>query len=444
MKRVNVEMLAPEIGRFIKPAQTVVGIVGLGYVGLPLLMELAKKYAVVGYDINSQRVKGLQEGSDRNREIADVDIRKCSATFTSSEMDLEGCNFLIVTVPTPINQNNEPDLTCLENAMAVIAKRLKRNDIVVLESTVYPGVTERVCAGILEAGSGLVCNEDFFIGYSPERVNPGDTQYTVSSITKIVSAQDGDVLEHMAEVYGSINNGNIYKAKSIRIAEAAKAIENAQRDINIAFINEITKILNQEDIQIYDVLNAAKTKWNFLDFKPGLVGGHCIGVDPYYLSFYSENLGVKPDVITAGRSTNDGMSEHVAGYITKRLRAYNKNAKRVLLLGFTFKENVNDIRNTKVYALYKALRDEGFDVDVHDPLVDADHMSEYPGLAMRNDLFDAKYDLLALCVPHQVFTENRNFYLSACLNDDGMIFDLKAAWKHDYESGNLKLNYFTL
>lgn len=429
---------------FNAPLKTIIAVVGLGYVGLPLLVELSKNFESIGYDINLQRVADLQKGQDTNREIDDAELKKSSARFSSLEADLKLCNLIIVTVPTPVDDKNQPDLTPLKKSMSTIARHLKKNDVIVLESTVYPGVTENICGAILEEESGLVCNQDFFIGYSPERVNPGDRTNTIDCITKVVSAQNNEVLNYLAYIYGSINNQNIFKAKTIKAAEAAKVIENAQRDINIAFINEITKILNSENIQIYDVLEASKTKWNFLDFKPGLVGGHCIGVDPYYLTFYSEKMGVSPDVIAAGRSTNDSMSKYISDYITKNLRAHNKDAKRILLLGFTFKENVNDVRNTKVYELYGSLKAEGFDVGVYDPFINQDHLSEYPDLVMQDIQNGLKYDLVALCVPHNIFSEKRDYYLSSFLNEDGVIFDLKAAWKRDGESGLLGNSYFTL
>jgi len=438
------QMLLDVSAPFKAPLKTIIGVVGLGYVGLPLLVELSKNFESIGYDINQQRVSYLQKGLDTNREIDEVELKESSARFSSLEADLKFCNLIIVTVPTPVDAKNHPDLMPLKKAMSAIARHIKKNDIIVLESTVYPGVTENICGAILQEESGLVCNRDFFIGYSPERVNPGDRTNTISRITKVVSAQNNEVLNYLADVYGSINNQNIFKAKTIKAAEAAKVIENAQRDINIAFINEITKILNSENIQIYDVLEASRTKWNFLDFKPGLVGGHCIGVDPYYLTFYSDKMGVAPDVIAAGRAINDSMSEYISGYITKNLRAHNKDAKKILLLGFSFKENVNDVRNTKVYELYCSLKAEGFDVDIYDPLIKQDHLSEYPNLIMQDMSNGLKYDLVALCVPHNVFSEKRDYLLSSFLNEDGVIFDLKAAWKSDVELGILGNNYFTL
>lgn len=428
---------------FKRPERTVVGVVGLGYVGLPLLVELAKKHDVIGYDVNGQRVQDLKSGIDKNKELSEEDVKNCSAVFTNDEKELKACNFYIVSVPTPIDSEKKPDLTLLEKASETVSRYLKNGDVVVLESTVSPGVTEDVCGAILEKNTQMVSNRDFFLGYSPERVNPGDQVNSIRKITKVVSAQNEEVLDYVADIYGVINDGNIFRAKSIKVAEAAKVIENAQRDINIAFINEITKILNQIDIQVFDVLEAAKTKWNFLDFKPGLVGGHCIGVDPYYLSCFSEKLGIKPDVITAGRAINDHMSEYIAEYIKKKVGQDSVARKKLLLLGFSFKENVNDIRNTKIFDLYKALIKIGYDVDIYDPLVDPDEVRAYYGITIQNTMPETSYDVLSLCVPHHVFLEDLPSSLSS-LKEGGLIFDLKAAWKKDIEPHLARYKYYTL
>lgn len=406
----------------------VVGVVGLGYVGLPLAVALAQTNDVWGFDVNTVRVAELTRGHDRTGEIESDRLRATRLTLTSDPAACPPSDFYIVTVPTPIDTENRPDLSIViaasrtVGAMLPAAIAIGKTPVVVYESTVYPGVTEDLCGPILEEVSGLVCGKDFFLAYSPERINPGDREHTVDKITKVVSGQTPEVLDRVAALYSEMTTGGTFRAASIKAAEAAKVIENAQRDINIAFMNEIAQIFGKMDISVWDVLAAARTKWNFLPFSPGLVGGHCIGVDPYYLSHRAEELGHDPRVILAGRSTNDGMADWVAD----RLHALRGGTGgSVLVLGLTFKEDVPDLRNSKVADLVAALARHGHDVTVHDPHADAAEARHEYGLTLDPGALDRQYDLVLLAVPHREYLEIGSDRLRANVATGGSLADLK-------------------
>ncbi|MEO1922353.1 MAG: nucleotide sugar dehydrogenase [Sphingomonadaceae bacterium] len=407
-------------------ARTVV--IGLGYVGLPLAVALAKSIDTVGFDIDSQRIAELKAGHDRTGEIDGKQLRASSISLTDDPAKCPPSDFYIVTVPTPVNADKKPDLSALENATRTVGAMLSaahadgRVPVVIYESTVYPGVTEDFCGPILEEFSRLTCKKDFFLAYSPERINPGDRKHTVDTITKVVSGQTPQVLDQVAELYNRVTIGGTYRAASIQVAEGAKVIENAQRDINIAFMNEITQIFERMNLSVWDVLEAASTKWNFLPFKPGLVGGHCIGVDPYYLSHRAEELGYDPKVILAGRSTNDGMAEWVA----ERLHSFRDGkAGRVLMLGLTFKENVPDLRNSKVLDLVRALAARGHEITGHDPHADPGEVADQYGLKADQGALQAKYDLVVLAVPHREYLDRGIDFFRARLASQGTLADLK-------------------
>lgn len=408
-----------------------IAVIGLGYVGMPLAVALAKYNTVFGYDINTKRVTELLDGWDSNREIKQTVLRTTSCKFTHDINDIADANVFIVTVPTPIDEENEPDLGAVRSASKAIAKILKKGDIICYESTVYPGVTEDVCGAILEAESGLKCGVDFFLGYSPERINPGDLEHTVENITKVVAGQNEAVADFLVALYGQMNGGRIFKAANIKTAEASKAIENAQRDINVAFINEVTMILNKMGLSAYDVIEAAKTKWNFLPFTPGLVGGHCIGVDPYYLAKSAIDVGQEPQVILAGRKTNDQMGAYVAGRIDLALGAKPSD---ILILGFTFKENINDIRNTKVIDTVKALVAAGHNVSIHDPHALAEEVEAEYGVSILTALPKGqKFDALCLMVAHSGYKDLGLSSLKAMLKDapnaPRVVYDMKGLWR---------------
>lgn len=418
-----------------------IAVVGLGYVGMPLAVALAKYGSVVGYDVNTKRVDELNDGWDSNREIKQNVLRTTSCVFTAELSDIADADIYIVTVPTPIDEENEPDLSIVETASKAIGGLVEKGNIIVYESTVYPGVTEDICGGIIAAENGLKCGEDFFLGYSPERINPGDLEHTVENITKVVAGQTDDVADLLVELYGQMNGGNIFKAKDIRTAEASKAIENAQRDINIAFINEVTMLLNKMGLSAHDVIEAARTKWNFLPFMPGLVGGHCIGVDPYYLAKSALMIGHEPEVILAGRKINDGMGAYVAGRIDRFLNRekdcdYKTEREKadILLLGFTFKENINDIRNTKVIDIVKELQDFGYKVDIHDPHAMLEEAEKEYGVKILTSLpQDKKYDCVTLAVNHKIYGEMSAHNIESLLKKDAgfnpVIYDIKGIWK---------------
>ena len=405
-----------------------IAVIGLGYVGLPLAVALAKKFDVVGFDISSERVESLRSGTDWTNEISPEELRSAGLTFTSDRSELAGRTLFIVTVPTPIDDANRPDFEAMLAACEIVGPLLTPGSAVVFESTVYPGVTEEICAPALERASGLRCGEDFRIGYSPERINPGDKERPLHKITKVVAGQDSETLERLAAVYGAIIEAGIHRASSIKVAEAAKVIENTQRDVNIALMNEISKICDLVGIRTSEVLEAAGTKWNFLKFYPGLVGGHCIGVDPYYLTAKAEQLGYHPQVILSGRRINDGMGAYVAQRVVKMLAKRDQpiGKARVGILGFTFKENVPDIRNSKVVDIYKELRAFGIEPIVHDPVADSDSVRRTYGVELR-DLGDFQ-DLSALivAVAHDQFTALDPERLGETLARDGILVDVRS------------------
>lgn len=399
-------------------------IVGLGYVGLPLAHAFAKKgYVVHGFDINAKRIDELKTGHDRTNELSSEQLSAAPIKFSSDASVIGESDIVIIALPTPVDDNNKPDLQILEAGSRTVGKHLKKGMIVVYESTVYPGVTEEVCGPILENESQLVSGKDFTLGYSPERINPGDKQHTVETIMKIVSGQDESTTNILCDLYGSIVTAGIHRAPSIKVAEMAKAIENAQRDINIAYINEVAMLCTKLDIRTQDVLNAAGTKWNFLRFQPGLVGGHCIGVDPFYLVEKARQLGMETQLITAGRTINDGMALFIADQVSAALPIAPDNA-RILVLGLTFKEDVPDTRNSKVHDVIAALKARGADVEAHDPfLTDAalEAMHLTPG-----SLEQGKYDAILLLVPHKQYREAGAKTFADALNDGGVLYDLKS------------------
>lgn len=383
-----------------------IAVIGLGYVGLPLAVEFGKQRSVVGFDISKERIEGLKRGHDITLEVSDQELTEAeNLAFSSDPGDLEGCNVYIVTVPTPIDEHKRPDLTPLIKASETIGKTLKKGDVVIYESTVYPGATEEDCVPVLEASSGLVFNKDFFAGYSPERINPGDKEHRVTTITKVTAGSTPEIAELVDQLYGSIIVAGTHKASSIKVAEAAKVIENTQRDLNIALVNELSMIFRKMGIDTEEVLQAAGTKWNFLPFRPGLVGGHCIGVDPYYLTHKAQAIGYNPEVILAGRRINDGMGRFVASELIKAMlkRSIQVNGARVLVMGLTFKENCPDLRNTRVVDVIKELQDYNITVDVYDPWIDAKEAQHEYGITPVAQPEQATYDGIILAVAHHQF-----------------------------------------
>lgn len=401
-------------------------VVGLGYVGLPLAIALAKNFATTGLDTDEERVAALRDGVDVTGEIGREDLLASSLDLKTRIGPDAAHDIFVVTVPTPVDAGNHPDLSPIIGATRTVGRLLKPGAIVVYESTVYPGVTEEICGPLLEHESGLTCGRDFFLGYSPERINPGDREHTVDRIVKVVAGQTPEVIERLASLYGAVTNAGVFRASSIKAAEAAKVIENAQRDINIAFMNEIAQIFAGLDLSIWDVLAAAETKWNFLRFKPGLVGGHCIGVDPYYLSHLAQQLGHDPTVILSGRAINDGMADWVAAQLAKRTRP----AGRVLVLGMTFKEDVPDIRNSKSADLVRGLQRRGFEVTLHDPLADAVEVAREYGFTLSADALTATYDAVLCAVPHARYRDMGAAVVEALAGGDGLVADLKGIWRH--------------
>ncbi len=421
-------------------SKEIIAVIGLGYVGLPLAVEFAKKYSVVGFDINGRRVKELMEGFDHTLEIEEDQLKKVltknagsRGLYCSNQIpDIKTCNIYIVTVPTPTDKHNNPDLTPLYKASATVGSVLKKGDIVIYESTVYPGVTEEECAPVLEKTSGLKFNVDFFCGYSPERINPGDKLHTVANILKITSGSNMETAKTVDALYRSVIIAGTHMAPSIKVAEAAKVIENSQRDINIAFVNELAKIFNLLGIDTNDVLEAAGTKWNFLKFKPGLVGGHCIGVDPYYLAQKAQEAGYHPEIILAGRRLNDGMGAYVASetiklMIKKEIPVKNAN---ILILGFTFKENCNDVRNTRVIDIVEELRSYQSIVHIYDPWAEPEVVKYEYGIETFKQLSDdkKKYDAVILAVAHKEFNKLK---ISDLLNKRSVVYDVKGVLNSD-------------
>jgi UDP-N-acetyl-D-galactosamine dehydrogenase len=410
------------------PKESRIGIIGLGYVGLPLSVAFGKERFVIGFDINEERVKELRNFIDVTNECTSEEIKKAkNLEFTSKLENLADCNCYIVTVPTPINKLNKPDLEPLIGASTSVASILKCGDIVIYESTVYPGATEEICVPILENLSGLTFNEDFFCGYSPERINPGDKDHRLENIVKITSGSNDEAADFVDSLYRDIICAGTHRADSIKVAEAAKVIENTQRDLNIALINELALIFDKLSIDTESVLNAAGSKWNFLNFRPGLVGGHCIGVDPYYLTYKAESIGYKPEVILAGRKLNDEMHLHVSKRMEEGLKVNNRMIEKseILILGITFKENCPDTRNTKVIPLVNELQNLGSKVDVYDPWISTDDFKNFPDINLISSLDNKKYDGIILAVSHDEFKKLKVDDLKNLKKEGGIVFDLK-------------------
>ncbi|WPU95292.1 nucleotide sugar dehydrogenase [Mucilaginibacter sabulilitoris] len=423
-----------------------IGIIGLGYVGLPLAVEFAKQYKVFGFDINQKRIDQLKSGFDHTKEVSEEELNAvitpvCTTPkglyFTNEAEALRACSIYIVTVPTPVDKNNRPDLSPLINASLLIGKVLKKDDIVIYESTVYPGVTEDECMPVLEKASGLRFNVDFFAGYSPERINPGDKVHTVANIRKITSGSNAKTAEIVDNLYNSVIKAGTFKADSIKVAEAAKVIENAQRDINIAFVNELAMIFNKLGIDTHKVLEAAGTKWNFLNFRPGLVGGHCIGVDPYYLAQKAQEAGYHPEIILAGRRINDSMGAYVADQFIKKMicKGTSLIEAEVLVLGFTFKENCPDVRNTRVIDIVRRLQEYKVKVHIHDPWANADQAKNAYGVICENgESKERTYDGILLAVAHEEFKE---MDLKVLSKPNAVLYDLKAFLPDDVVNARL-------
>jgi UDP-N-acetyl-D-glucosamine/UDP-N-acetyl-D-galactosamine dehydrogenase len=403
-----------------------IGVIGLGYVGLPVALVFATRFETVGFDIDLSRIAELGVGEDRTGELDKEALEASSIRFSADAEDLRGCTFFIITVPTPIDSSRRPDLRAVLAASRSVGSVLQPGGVVVYESTVYPGVTEDICGPALAAASGLICGEDFTLGYSPERINPGDKEHTIDRIIKVVSGQDDATLDRVASAYGAVIPAGIHRASSIRVAEAAKVIENTQRDLNIALMNELSLIFERLDISTHDVLAAAGTKWNFLRFTPGLVGGHCIGVDPYYLTARAEEVGYHPEVILAGRRINDGMGRHVAQRVVKALgvKGLGVSGARVAVLGLAFKPNVPDLRNSRVPDVIDELGQYGIQAMVHDPLVDPDQAEREYGLALVDLDGVVELDALILAVPHRALFGGDAHALCARLVDGGVLFDV--------------------
>ena len=405
-------------------------VIGLGYVGLPLAVALARKFETIGFDTDEQRVGELRAGKDRTREIDEETLRASTLKLTADQSECAGADVYIVTVPTPVDQDNRPDLGAVMAATQMLAALIdaSRRPTIVYESTVYPGVTEELCGTEIERLSGLPCGRDFRLGYSPERINPGDREHTIDRITKVIAGEDAEVVEQLAQIYGAVTSGGVFRAASIKAAEAAKAIENAQRDINIAFINEVTQIFSKIGVSVWDVLDAARTKWNFLGFEPGLVGGHCIGVDPYYLSHLARQVGHDPQLILAGRQTNDGMGAWIADTLHDRRRRMKNGAGRALVLGLTFKEDVPDLRNSRSFDLVRRLQSLGYDVEVADPIAPAEEIEREHGLKVTEP--DGRsYDLVVGAVAHQAYCELADERLIGLVSPQGTLADLKGMWR---------------
>ncbi len=403
-------------------------VIGLGYVGLPLAVEFGKGRQVIGFDINEKRIQALNQGQDDTLELTSKQILQAKhLTFSSSLEDIRSKNVFIVTVPTPIDENNSPDLGPLRSASKMLGEVLKHGDIVIYESTVYPGATEEVCIPILESGSGLVFNEDFYVGYSPERINPGDKVNTLTKIKKITAGSTPEIAKLVDELYLSIIEAGTHLVNSIKVAEAAKVIENTQRDLNIAIINEFAKIFNKLHVDTEEVLEAASTKWNFLPFKPGLVGGHCISVDPYYLTYKAKEVGYQPEVILAGRRINDGMGQYVATQLVKKVssKKIHIDEARVLILGFTFKGDCPDVRNTKVIEIINELESFNMQIDVHDHWADASEVHHKYGIKLIDNLVDGSYDAVIIAVDHTDYKSWGETKIRRLCKENHVLYDLK-------------------
>ena len=425
----------------IKNGEAKIAVIGLGYVGLPIALAFAKKVKVVGFDINEERVKMMQNNIDPSQELVSEDFEGCDIEFTASIDVLRSANFFIVAVPTPIDEHNLPDLKPLLGASTSVGKALKKGDYVVYESTVYPGCTEEDCIPVLEKISGLNFKTDFKVGYSPERINPGDKEHTITKILKVVSGCDDESLDVIAKTYEIIVEPGVHRAPCIKVAEAAKIIENTQRDVNIALMNELSIIFSRMKINTYDVLEAAGTKWNFLKFSPGLVGGHCIGVDPYYLTYKAEELGYHARVINSGRYVNDAMGFYIAKQTVKKIIAAKKNLSesRVLVMGATFKENVSDVRNSKVSDVVKEFKSFGVQVDVVDPHADSNELNHEYGFELIEKIGNG-YDAVVVAVNHKEYLNMDEAYYKSILSDGGILVDVKGVLKNKIKN----LTYWSL
>jgi UDP-N-acetyl-D-galactosamine dehydrogenase len=418
-----------------------IAIIGLGYVGLPIALAFSKKASVIGFDINEKKIEQLKKAIDPSKEIESAEFEGANIHFTNNLEELKEAVFFIVAVPTPIDKYKRPDLQPLISATETVAKVLKKGDYVVFESTVYPGCTEEDCIPVLEKISGLVFRKDFMVGYSPERINPGDKEHTLQNVVKVVSGCSSHSLHEIAQVYEMVVDAGVHRAPSIKVAEAAKIIENTQRDVNIALMNELSLIFDKLDINTSDVLEAAGTKWNFLKFYPGLVGGHCIGVDPYYLTYKASQLGIHAKVINSGREINDDMGEHVAQTLVKRLVSKGKEptTARALIIGATFKENVTDIRNSKVYDVYHELNSFGVAVDIIDALADKDEVFHEYKIKL-NEQPTGRYDIIIVAVSHNVYKDFNETYFQSIITEVGILADLKSLYR-----GKIKnIDYWSL
>jgi len=422
-----------ELKEFLDDNKKPVVIVGLGYVGLPLAVEFSKIRSVIGYDIQLERILDLQRGLDKTLEVSAKDLSNNNLKFTNNIDDLHRSKIYIVTVPTPIDSNNQPNLKPIISATHELGKILKKEDLVIYESTVFPGTTEEICVPILEANSGLTYNKDFYLGYSPERVNPGDKVHTIPNIVKVVSGSNEDTALILEKLYSSIISAGIFIASSIKVAEAAKVIENTQRDLNIALMNELSLIFNLMNIDTKAVLDAANTKWNFLNFQPGLVGGHCIGVDPFYLTYKAQSLGYDPKIILAGRTLNDQMSKHIVDKLLDSMTKKNIDVKdsKILVMGLTFKENCPDIRNSKVFDIVSSLKERSLDVDVFDPWVDSDDQSIVGIINIINQPQFNSYDGIIVAVGHSEFIDLGIEKIKRFAKKLSVIFDVKSIFPID-------------
>jgi len=412
-------------------------VIGLGYVGLPIALTFARKISVIGFDINQGRIDLMRKGIDPSNELGKEEFEGCDIQFTNNLEDLKEARFFIVAVPTPVDEHNVPDLLPVKKASETIGKGLKKGDYVVFESTVYPGCTEEDCLPIISKLSGLNMGTDFKLGYSPERINPGDKQHTLANVVKVVSGCDAESLEEIAKTYELVVDAGVHRASSIKVAEAAKIIENTQRDLNIALMNELSIIFDKMGINTYEVLEAAGTKWNFLKFYPGLVGGHCIGVDPYYLTYKASELGYNSRVILAGRHTNDGMSMYVGRKVVRQIIQHVNDVKssRVLVMGATFKENVSDIRNSKVADVVKELQSFFVNVDVHDPHASSEELHHEYGFGLVNEL-GKDYDAVIVAVSHNEYAGYDDAFFAAITKPHAVIYDLKGSYRHKINSRN--------
>ncbi len=412
----------------------IIGVIGLGYVGLPLAVEFGKKYITVGYDSSSARIESLKKGIDKTLEVTGNDLK--SSTFlelSKSLEDIKKCNYYVLTVPTPINDDKTPDLSFIESATKSVGSVLSKGDVVIYESTVYPGLTEDFCVPILEEISGLIFNKDFYCGYSPERINPGDKQHKVTDIVKVTSGSTPEISQTIDELYSSIIPAGTYIAGSIKVAEMAKVIENTQRDVNIALINEFSQICKKLDIDAEEVLKTSETKWNFIPFRPGLVGGHCIGVDPYYLTYLCQKINHTPEIILAGRMLNDAMPKYVADDVIKLVMEKGKEAKslKILIMGLTFKENCPDVRNSGNFKLFDQFEKQGFDIDLYDPWVDRNSLKDnYKTKIVEDPKLDF-YDVIVLTTAHKIFIEMGIEKIRSFGNSDHLIYDMKYIFKSD-------------